>query len=48
MPEEVVRGIITTRSIASQHRSMNYDVFWDTLTIDLPTHLKAWRAATRG
>lgn len=47
VPEVVVRGITTTRNIASHsgYRSMNDDVFWDTLTIHLPPYLAAWRAA---
>lgn len=50
MPEEVVRGIITTRNIVSHsgYRAMNDEVFWDTLTIHLPPYLEAWRAAARG
>lgn len=45
VPAEVVRGITTTRNIASHsgYRSMNDDVFWDTLTIHLPPYLAAWR-----
>jgi len=49
VPEEVVRGILTTRHIASHagYRSMNDDVFWDTLTIHLPPYLASWRTAVR-
>jgi len=50
VPEEVVRGIVTTRNIASHsgYRSMNDDVFWDTLTIHLPPYLDSWRSAASG
>lgn len=49
VPDEVVRGIVATRNIASHsgYRSMNDDVFWDTLTIHLPPYLDAWRSAAR-
>jgi hypothetical protein len=49
VPDEVARGIVTTRNIASHsgYRSMNDDVFWDTLTIHLPPYLASWRAAAR-
>ena len=49
MPEEVVHGIVTTRNIVSHsgYRSMNDDVFWDTLTIHLPPYLEAWRSLLR-
>ncbi|MFE7845717.1 hypothetical protein ACFUTX_11070 [Microbacterium sp. NPDC057407] len=50
VPEEVVRGIVTTRDIVSHsgYRSMNDELFWDTLTIHLPPYLDAWRSAARG
>lgn len=50
VPDEVVRGILTTRHFASHsgYRSMNGDVFWYTLTIHLPPYLASWRAAIRG
>ncbi|MDW4574494.1 helix-turn-helix domain-containing protein [Microbacterium sp. M3] len=49
VPDEVVRGITTTRNIASHagYRSMNDDLFWDTLTVHLPPYLDTWRAAAR-
>lgn len=50
VPEAVVGAIKTTRNIASHsgYRSMNDDVFWTTLTVDLPPYLSAWRAAAGG
>lgn len=49
VPDEVKRGIITMRNIASHsgYRSMNDNLFWDTLTVHLPPHLSTWRAAAR-
>ncbi|MER7447557.1 antitoxin [Microbacterium foliorum] len=47
--DEVRRALITMRNIAahSGYRSMNDDLFWQTLIVDLPTHLESWRAAAR-
>jgi hypothetical protein len=47
VPDDIVRGIITTRNIASHagYRSMNDDLFWTTLTAHLPPYLVAWRSA---
>lgn len=49
VPDDVVRGIKTTRNIASHagYRSMDDDVFWETITTHLPPRLKTWRDAAR-
>ncbi len=49
VPEEVKRGLITMRNIASHsgYRSMNDDIFWHTLVSELPPHLVSWRTAAR-
>lgn len=48
VPDEVARGIVATRNIASHsgYRSMNDDLFWETLTTHLPPYVASWRAAT--
>jgi len=49
VPDAVAQGIITTRNIAahSGYRSMDDDIFWNTLTIHLPPYLDAWRTSAQ-
>jgi hypothetical protein len=49
VPDEVVRGITTTRNIAahSGYRAMNDDLLWDTLTEKVPPLIESWREAAR-
>ncbi|WP_150952767.1 antitoxin [Microbacterium testaceum] len=46
-PAEVVAALRTMRSIASHagSRAMNDDLFWVTLTSELPPHITEWRRA---
>ena len=46
-PAEVVAALRTMRNIASHagYRAMNDDLFWVTLTSELPPHVANWRRA---
>ncbi len=46
-PAEVVTALRTMRNIASHagYRAMNDDLFWVTLTVELPPHIASWRRA---
>lgn len=46
-PAEVATALRTMRNIASHagYRAMNDDLFWVTLTVELPPHIASWRRA---